>query len=83
MTRQECEEMVKGPGKFEAEPVYAPYYWDLAMISGEDETECDGDTLISVFNVSDEDRAIFPELNDVKTIRLWEDGNGFVWTEAI
>lgn len=82
MDRQQCEEMVKGPGKFEGEPIYAPYFWDLAMMSGEDDTEWDGDTMISVFDVSDEDLAMFPELNGVKTIRLWEDGNGFVFTES-
>ena len=82
MNRQESEEMAKGPGKFEGEPIYAPYFWDMAMNGMDDDTEWDDDTPISVFTVTEEDRALFPELDDAKTVRLWEDGNGFVYVES-
>jgi hypothetical protein len=83
MNRQECEEMVKGPGKFEAEPVYLPYFYDMAMEGMEDDREWDGETEISVFQVTKEDRAMFPELADVKTVRLWVSDTGFCYTESM
>jgi len=83
MTREECVETVKGPGKFEGEPVYSPYFYDLAMNGQEDDIEWDGDTEISVFTVTEEDRAIFPELSNIKTIRLWISDTGFCYTESL
>lgn len=85
MTRTEIEATYKiqngiimSPGKFEGEPIYAPYFWDLVMDGGADETEDDGD----IFRISAEDRREFPEIDrDTTTIRIWEDGNGFVYTQ--
>lgn len=79
---------IQSPGKFEGEPLWVPYFW-----SGEsDETEYDDDqdledsdcieyesTSTEVYHVSDDDRAIFPELADVTTVYLWESDQGFVY----
>ena len=81
MTRQEIETtynvengVIRSPGKFEAEPVYVPYFWDAYMNGGADED--DGDIL--TFDVNDEDRAMFPELANVRQVFLWENDSGFV-----
>jgi hypothetical protein len=67
-------ERVTGPGKFEGEQPYVPYYWDNMEWGLEDE-----DTLSLIFIVNDEDKALFPELNFTKEVCLAEDGNGFVF----
>lgn len=70
----ECREDVTRPGKFEGEAVYVPYFWE-AYLDGFADRD-DGRTI--GFNVSAEDKAIFPELRGRKTVRLVEDGAGFV-----
>lgn len=68
------------PGKFEGEPVFAPYFWQLAM-----EGFADGDHgRVVKFRVGAKDK----EHDDFPTLRAWlgrkrtlclrEDGNGFV-----
>lgn len=81
MTRAEIEReykvvdgVIRSPGKFEGEPVYAPYFWD-AFLSGMVD-EDDGEYLY--FDVNDDDRRIFPELKDVNRVSLREDDQGFV-----
>lgn len=71
--------VITTPGKFEGSMVYVPAFWDLTLEGGEDEIEWDGDTLISIFHVTSEDRGIFPELQGAKTLEIWEDSFGFVW----
>lgn len=80
--------MLCSPGKFEAEPIYAPYFYHLGLevgssdhsIMGEEngESKLDGD----VFNVTPEERTEFPELEDAVQVILWYYGNGFVMTET-
>jgi len=71
---REYEATVKRPGKFEGEARYVPYYWDVFMEGGADED--DGEVL--TFNVSTEDKKMFPELKRRKRVRLEETGQGFV-----
>lgn len=65
---------VRAPGKFEGEMLYVPYYWD-AYLNGCADRD-DGRTL--GFDVTVEDKAMFPELRRRRTVRLVEDGQGFV-----
>lgn len=72
--------IIRRPGKFEAEPLYVPYFYEVMTQGGSDEdlTFEEGEPIYSIFSVTDEDRAAFPELGDAKEIVLWEDDNGFV-----
>jgi len=81
MTRQEIETsyrvengVIRSPGKFEGEPVYVPYFWQFYLEGGAEDD--DGETL--TFHVTDEDRAMFPELANVRHVFLWESDDGFV-----
>lgn len=75
---------IQTPGKFEAEPAYAPYFYDFVMDGAQAETIMDGETSVDVFIVDDEDRAVFPELlADVYAVLLWQDSNGFVNTRKM
>lgn len=69
---------IESPGKFEGEAVYAPHFWDM-VLSGFGETVYDGDTPISFFEVTDEDRAQFPEISpETCFVSILEDTQGFV-----
>jgi hypothetical protein len=74
MTRQECEEAVNRPGKFEHEAVYIPYFYEVFLDGFADEDD-DG-TL--VFKVDDNDRTLFPELQGVSHVRMIIRDDGFV-----
>lgn len=81
MKRQEIEQdydvkngVIHSPGKFEGEAVYVPFYWDAYLNGGADE---DLDSYL-IFNVTNEDRAQFPELAGVQTVKLYEREDGFV-----
>lgn len=65
---------IANPGKFEGEPAYVVYFWDAFLNGFADED--DGETL--TFDVTDDDRAKFPELAEIKTVYLWETEAGFV-----
>ena len=69
------EGVITAPGKFQHEPVFAPYFWDqymngLAMEEGDD----------LIFEISAEDEQVFPELKDHSVVTLREDELGFVHT---
>jgi hypothetical protein len=74
--------LITNPGKFEREPKYTPYFWNMTMLSAQDEDLYGDDgTCYSLFHVTDPDRAVFPELKDVKVVSLWESENGFVFSD--
>jgi hypothetical protein len=73
--RREYEGQVKGPGKFEGEARYVPYFWGQFLAGAY--TDDDGEVVS--FDVSDEDRRLFPELEGVTTVSLAESENGFVY----
>ena len=90
--RQKIEQqylMVDGrifsPGKFEGEPVFAPYFWDIALSGFADSDN--GSVYGFRFNFSSEqDKAIlkdFPELKKwlgrKRSLKLIEDSQGFVY----
>ena len=70
----ECENAVSGPGKFEGEPRYVPYFWD-AYLDGFADRD-DGKVL--GFDVTAEDKVKFPELGKRRTVKLIETDQGFV-----
>jgi hypothetical protein len=74
MTREECEIAVQGPGKFEGEAAYVPYYWD-AYLNGMADRD---DGKILGFDVTAEDRQLFPELKGRRTVRLYQREDGFI-----
>lgn len=62
------------PGKFEGEPIWAPYFW-FAYLNGMAD-EDDGNVI--TFFVSNEDLDQFPELVDIEKVQLVESESGFV-----
>ena len=82
--RARYKDAAKGPGKFEGESDWAVYLWDRSLEGCQDDTQYDpeDDTPIEIFEVNDNDRAIFPELKNVVEVWLWEDSQGFVCTRT-
>lgn len=69
---------IESPGKFESEPIYAPYFWD----GDSTDTVYVDDHAIEFYIVDDDDRAKFPGLlDDVYGIALQESDQGFVSVE--
>ena len=71
--------IIRSAGKFENEPVYAPYFyenWNMGGADGRNDSEEE------YFIVNSADRRIFPELKDVYRVYIWEDDNGFVYTAS-
>lgn len=86
-TRAEYEADVKGPGKFEGQPPWAPYFYEIMLDDGSDETlfceEHDGDcecSPVDLFTVTEADHALFPELPIGSRIEVWESSQGRVYT---
>jgi len=73
-TRQEYFMIVNQPGKFEGEAAYVPYFWEAYLDGCADR---DDGTVLG-FDVSSEDKEIFPELKRRRTVKLIEDSQGFV-----
>ena len=77
-TREDYEAMVKGPGKFEGEPPWTPYFYD-AYLNGDGELSgCEEWNWVSSFDITDEDRAIFPELETHSRFSFYETTEGFI-----
>lgn len=63
------------PGKFEGEMIYVPYYWALGLAGFADHD----DGRVFRFNITQEDRVLFPELpKHRRVLRLSESDSGFV-----
>jgi hypothetical protein len=73
-TRAEYLKDVQRPGKFEGEAAYVPYFWNVFLEGGADRD----DGRILGFDVTAEDKAIFPELKNRRTVKLLETDQGFV-----
>jgi hypothetical protein len=72
--------IIRTLGKFEGEPRYVPYYWDISMEQGQDDEVYfnENEPLYLFFVVTDEDKVKFPELADIYGICLYETEQGFV-----
>ena len=75
--------IIRNPGKFECEPEWVPYYWDLALDGdGEDVSEYNDDREVaggfaSRFTVDCEESDAFG-LECGATVEVFEDAQGFV-----
>ncbi len=69
--------IIQSPGKFEGEMLYVPYFWDMVMNGMHDHEREDGTCVI---DVEEDDRKMFPDLENIDYVTLYEDGNGFVYT---
>ena len=70
--------LIASPGKFEGEPLYVPFLWDAIMNGGgEPVGTCKNDNAEQV-SIDTHDQRIFPELQGVQAVILWEDDQGFV-----
>jgi len=65
---------IMSPGKFEGQPEYAPYFYDLYL--NNDYYEAVGDDII--FNINAEDRKRFPVLAERAEVILRFDDQGFI-----
>lgn len=91
MTRAEILEQytvengrICSPGKFEGEQIWAPYFYEEVLNgSSDDSIDEHNGTVTDVFIISAEDRAEFPELNDVYAVLVNEDGSGFAYCTAV
>lgn len=62
------------PGKFEAEMLYVPYFWELGL-DGAWTEDVDG---VYFFIIDADDRAKFPELGEAYGIAITANDSGFV-----
>lgn len=65
---------ITSPGKFESEPRFVPHFWNQYLDGGADEDIAG----VLLFEVTAEDVATFPELEQVHGVALEEMENGFV-----
>ena len=73
-TETESRDDVTHPGKFEGCAPYVPYFWSIYLEGGADR---DDGTILG-FDVTADDKALFPELKRRRTVRLCETDSGFV-----
>lgn len=83
--------IIRDPGKFEGEMLYAPYFY-AQMMDGEGEDVYiedyeqveDPSLLYTLLAVTDADRAEFPEIGPTTThVRLFESTSGFIFIEEV
>ncbi len=78
--QEDCEQAVDGPGKFENEERYVPYFYkEINGGSGEclASREVTVDCVYKV-SVIEDDREFFPELDGIDEVFLHESNMGFV-----
>ena len=66
--------IIRSPGKFENQPVYVVYFWEIYLNGFADRD----DGKIIGFDLTLDDKLIFPELKGRRTVNLMEDNQGFV-----
>ena len=77
MTRKEIEAeyrvvggIIRSPGKFESEPVFSPYFYEISM---------DGCREEGIIGIESEDILEFPELDGYSRVECWESNDGFFY----
>ena len=72
---------ITSPGKFEGEPIFAPYFWDLGLGGCADSD--DGQVFGFKITKDDEAHKEFPELKPwlgkSRSLKLFENDQGFVY----
>ncbi len=74
--------IINSPGKFEGEPVWAVYFYDLAGSGEELLTNQEGNSY-EIFEVDDEERKEFGLADDIKAVVLKHTDQGFIYTAAM
>lgn len=85
MTREEIKNkynvddngIIRSPGKFEGEMVYAPFYHELILNGAGEKIYSDRLGRKLRMKVGEADREMFPELKDVKYVEFIETRAGF------
>lgn len=71
---------ITAPGKFEGEPVFAPYFWDLGLEGFADSDN--GNVYTFRITKADSGNPFWPQIREwlgrKRTIRVREDSQGFV-----
>jgi hypothetical protein len=79
--------IITSPGKFEGEPLWVAFFWELALLGFEADYEMMADgTAVSIFSVTQGDHEIlksFPSPSEADRIRLYETGDGFVHCDTV
>jgi hypothetical protein len=78
--KREKNEMarIEEPGKFEGEAMYTPYFYDLALDGGSDETIHIDNCAYDIFEISKDDIDRYPELDGIDRVAIYERDDGFV-----
>jgi hypothetical protein len=74
-----CDFVIQTPGKFEAEPAYAPYFYAQVRDGGCDGIEFADGACVDIVMIDATDRAMWPELaSDTVAVGVEETDQGFV-----
>ncbi len=73
-------DFITNPGKFEGEPRYTPYFWNLTLHSAQDDIEYIDNDVFDIFYVTEDDRKLFPDLIGIDEVAISVDDNGFVYS---
>lgn len=74
--------IIQDSGKFQAEMLYAPHFYEFAS-DGEELSGMEDGEYMSLISVDDEDRVEFPELGAALYVLLIESDSGFVSCKTI
>ena len=72
-------DFIVNPGMFEGEPRYTPYFYNMTLHSAQDDIEYIDNDVYDIFNVTEDDRALFPDLIGIDKVAISIDNNGFVY----
>lgn len=77
--------IIKSPGKFEGEPIWAPYFYDKGCEGLADIDDATDGGPVWGFIVRPEDRAEFLDVfePDTYAVSLWESDAGFVYSAQL
>ena len=73
--------IIQSPGKFEGSPVFVPYYYEMRLMGMWDDTFTQDGRVVDIFDISIEEKRIYPELSGHKRIAIWNDCQGFAYYE--
>jgi hypothetical protein len=79
---------IVSPGKFQGEPIYAPYFSAFVLDSCQDDMLVDdprypGIGIVDVFDVTGLDSTLWPQLKGVDRVYCFTDDMGFFHTEIV
>ena len=75
--------LICSPGKYEGEPLYVPYLWEIVLDGGGEPVDDPDrpDATMDLVGLSDDDKRRFPALTGFDHALLWADDNGFVYCD--